>query len=43
LHTGQPIDRIERNADRDNFLSGTRGGRLRLVDKVLTNRAETAA
>ena len=42
-HTGQPIERIERDTDRDNFLSGTESVEYGLVDKVLTNRAETAA
>ncbi len=40
LHTGQPIDRIERDTDRDNFLSGPEAVDYGLVDKVLTNRAE---
>ena len=39
-HTGQPIERIERDTDRDNFLSGTEAVDYGLVDKVLTNRAE---
>ena len=43
LHTGQPIDRIERDTDRDNFLSGPEAVDYGLVDQVLTNRAETAA
>ncbi len=43
LHTGQPIDRIERDTDRDNFLSGPEAVDYGLVDKVLANRAETAA
>jgi ATP-dependent Clp protease protease subunit len=43
MHTGQPIDRIERDTDRDNFLSGPEAVDYGLVDKVLTNRAETAA
>jgi ATP-dependent Clp protease protease subunit len=42
-HTGQPIERIERDTDRDNFLSGAEAVEYGLVDKVLTNRAETAA
>ncbi|MBZ0125447.1 MAG: ATP-dependent Clp endopeptidase, proteolytic subunit ClpP [Rhodocyclales bacterium] len=40
-HTGQPIERIERDTDRDNFLSGAEAVEYGLVDKVLTNRAET--
>jgi len=42
-HTGQPIERIERDTDRDNFLSGAEAVDYGLVDRVLTNRAETAA
>ncbi len=42
-HTGQPVERIERDTDRDNFLSGPEAVDYGLVDKVLTNRAETAA
>jgi ATP-dependent Clp protease protease subunit len=42
-HTGQPVERIERDTDRDNFLSGAESVEYGLVDKVLTNRAETAA
>jgi len=42
-HTGQPIERIERDTDRDNFLSGVEAVEYGLVDKLLTNRAETAA
>mgnify|MGYP001483855676 CR=1 FL=1 len=42
-HTGQPIERIERDTDRDNFLSGTEAVEYGLVDKVLTTRAESEA
>ena len=42
-HTGQPIDRIERDTDRDNFLSADAAVEYGLVDKVLTARAEAAA
>jgi ATP-dependent Clp protease protease subunit len=42
-HTGQTVERIERDTDRDNFLSGAEAVDYGLVDKVLTNRAETAA
>jgi ATP-dependent Clp protease protease subunit len=42
-HTGQTVERIERDTDRDNFLSGAEAVEYGLVDKVLTNRAETAA
>jgi len=41
-HTGQPIDRIERDTDRDNFLSATAAVEYGLVDKVLTARTEAS-
>ena len=37
-HTGQPIDRIERDTDRDNFLSAQEAADYGLIDKVLANR-----
>jgi ATP-dependent Clp protease protease subunit len=42
-HTGQPIERIERDTDRDNFLSAHECVDYGLVDKVLTSREEAAA
>ncbi len=41
-HTGQSIERIERDTDRDNFLSATAAVEYGLVDKVLSSRAEAA-
>ena len=38
-HTGQPIDRIERDTDQDNFLSAQDAVDYGLIDKVLHNRA----
>ena len=40
-HTGQPIERIERDTDRDNFLSSQEAAEYGLIDKVLVSR-ETA-
>jgi ATP-dependent Clp protease protease subunit len=37
-HTGQPLDRIERDTDRDNFLSAQEAAEYGLIDKVLVNR-----
>jgi ATP-dependent Clp protease protease subunit len=37
-HTGQPIERIERDTDRDNFLSAQEAVDYGLIDKVLANR-----
>ncbi|MBS1220070.1 MAG: ATP-dependent Clp protease, proteolytic subunit ClpP [Proteobacteria bacterium] len=42
-HSGQTIDVIERDTDRDNFLSGDQAVNYGLVDKVLLTRADTAA
>lgn len=42
-HTGQPIERIERDTDRDNFLSAEAAVEYGLVDKVLSSRTEAAA
>ncbi|GAB3381369.1 ATP-dependent Clp endopeptidase proteolytic subunit ClpP [Azotobacter armeniacus] len=37
-HTGQPIDVIARDTDRDNFMSGEEAVKYRLIDQVLTHR-----
>ena len=37
-HTGQPIERIERDTDRDNFLSAQEAVEYGLIDKVLARR-----
>jgi ATP-dependent Clp protease protease subunit len=37
-HTGQPLERIERDTDRDNFLSAQEAAEYGLIDKVLLNR-----
>lgn len=42
-HTGQKIETIEKDTDRDNFLSADQAVAYGLVDKVLVSRAETAA
>jgi len=42
-HTGQPLERIERDTDRDNFLSAAAAAEYGLIDKVLVNRAEAKA
>jgi ATP-dependent Clp protease protease subunit len=42
-HTGQKIETIERDTDRDNFLSAEQSVKYGLVDRVLTSRAEAAA
>ncbi len=37
-HTGQPLERIERDTDRDNFMSAEQAVEYGLVDAVLTKR-----
>ena len=41
-HSGQTIDTVEKDTDRDNFLSADQAVSYGLVDKVLVNRTETA-
>ena len=38
-HTGQPIERIARDTDRDNFLSAQEAAEYGLIDKVLADRS----
>lgn len=42
-HTGQRIETIERDTDRDNFLSAEESVKYGLVDAVLTSRNESAS
>jgi ATP-dependent Clp protease, protease subunit len=42
LHTGQPIEVIERDTDRDNFMGAEDAVKYGLIDKVLTSRAQAA-
>jgi len=42
LHSGQKVEQIERDTDRDNFLAGEDAVKYGLVDRVLTSRAEAA-
>jgi ATP-dependent Clp protease protease subunit len=39
LHTGKPIEQIERDTDRDNFLTANEALEYGLIDKVLQARA----
>ena len=39
-HTGQSVERIERDTDRDNFLSADAAVEFGIVDKVLNSRSE---
>ncbi len=37
-HTGQPLDNIRADTERDNFMGGQEAGEYGLIDKVLENR-----
>ncbi|MGR9046345.1 MAG: ATP-dependent Clp endopeptidase proteolytic subunit ClpP [Gammaproteobacteria bacterium] len=41
-HTGQPIDVIQRDTDRDNFMSANDSVQYGLVDKVLSSRSSNS-
>ena len=41
-HTGQPLETIEKDTDRDNFLSSAEAAEYGLIDKVLTRRDAAA-
>ncbi len=41
-HTGQTVEAIERDTDRDNFLSAEAAKDYGLIDQVLTRRADAA-
>jgi ATP-dependent Clp protease protease subunit len=36
MHTGQPLERIARDTDRDRYLSATEAKDYGLVDEILT-------
>ena len=38
LHSGQPIDRVKADTDRDNFMSGTEAVEYGIIDEVLESR-----
>ncbi|MDX1443516.1 MAG: ATP-dependent Clp endopeptidase proteolytic subunit ClpP [Gammaproteobacteria bacterium] len=42
LHTGQPIEQVEKDTDRDNFMGGERATEYGLIDEVLTRRSGKA-
>ena len=39
-HTGKPVEQIDRDADRDNYMSATDAAEYGLVDKVLASRKQ---
>ncbi len=42
-HTGQTVEQIKKDTDRDNFMSSADGVTYGLIDKILENRGEIAA
>ena len=42
-HTGQPIEKVQLDTDRDNFLSPEDAVSYGLIDKVLSNRTSVPA
>ena len=40
-HTGQTVERVERDSDRDNFMDGATAVEYGLIDTVLEKRVET--
>ena len=43
LHTGQSLATLEKDTDRDNFMSAEEARTYGLIDKVLTSRTDTSA
>ena len=41
-HTGQPLERVERDTDRDNFMSAQAAAEYGLIDKVIAWRNDVA-
>ena len=41
-HTGRSLEQIERDTDRDNFMSAQEAADYGLIDKVITTRADVA-
>jgi ATP-dependent Clp protease protease subunit len=41
-HTGQPLERIEQDTDRDNFMSAEDAVKYGMIDRVLKSRSESS-
>ena len=41
-HSGQPLDRVKADTDRDNFMSGTEAVEYGIIDEVLKSRKSVA-
>jgi ATP-dependent Clp protease protease subunit len=42
-HTGQPVEKVQQDTERDNFMSAEEAQAYGLIDKVLNSRQETKA
>ena len=42
FHTGQPLEKVQQDTDRDNFLSSDDAVSYGLIDKVLTSRTSAS-
>ena len=42
LHTGQPLDRVQADTDRDNFMGGADAVEYGIIDEVLESRKSSA-
>ena len=42
-HTGRPLSDLEKDTDRDNFMSADEAAAYGLVDKVISNHNDTKA
>jgi ATP-dependent Clp protease protease subunit len=42
-HTGQPLEKVQQDTDRDNFMNANDAVTYGLIDKVLANRTSAAA
>ena len=41
-HTGQPLEKVERDTDRDNFMSAEAAQEYGLIDQVIATREDVA-
>ena len=41
-HTGQPLEVIEKDTDRDNFMDGEESVKYGLIDQVMSRRSVAA-
>ncbi|MGH7688398.1 MAG: ATP-dependent Clp protease proteolytic subunit, partial [Gemmatimonadaceae bacterium] len=42
-HTGKPVEQVEKDTDRDRFMSADEAKEYGLIDTVITNSAEIVA